>query len=53
MPNELTLITADVAMLQLLPEEEPTTHGVHLLASCRVTCPLWTSDSIPSICCGD
>lgn len=53
MSNDLNRATVDVAMLQLLPEEEPATHGTHLRWSCNVTCPWWTSDSIPSICCGD
>jgi hypothetical protein len=43
--------TMDVAALQLLPEEESATHGSHMLASCNLTCPWFTSDSVPSICC--
>jgi hypothetical protein len=50
MPTDVD-VTADVSMLQLLPEDEPSAHGVHLLASCNLTCPWWTSDSVPSTCC--
>jgi hypothetical protein len=51
MPTELDDLTDEIAMLQLLPEQEASAHGAHLLASCNVTCPRDTSDSIPSICC--
>ena len=53
MPNEPTPGTVDVALLQLLPEEEPAGPAGHLHASCRVTCPLFTSDSVPSVCRAD
>lgn len=51
MPTEFDEHTEEIDMLQLLPELEASTHGAHLLASCHVTCPRDTSDSIPSICC--
>jgi hypothetical protein len=41
----------DIALLQELPELEVAAPGAHVAASCHVTCPLLTSDSIPSICC--
>jgi hypothetical protein len=44
-------LTTDIAYLQLLPETEPASHGVHLGLSCHMTCPLFTSDSLPSVCC--
>jgi hypothetical protein len=44
-------VSTDVARLQMLPESEPAPHGAHITPSCRITCPVFTSDSIPSICC--
>jgi hypothetical protein len=53
MPTQSDEFTIDVCALQLLPESESATHGAHALASCQVTCPVFTSDSVPSICCHD
>ena len=53
MPENLDYVTTDPDALQLLPESEAAQHGTHLLWSCNVTCPLFTSDSIPSVCCHD
>jgi hypothetical protein len=44
-------MTTNIALLQRLPELDPTPTGAHAAVSCGVTCPRFTSDSIPSICC--
>ncbi|WP_018788095.1 hypothetical protein [Micromonospora sp. CNB394] len=43
----------DINLLQQLPELEVTAPGAHAAASCGLTCPVWTSDSLPSLCCTD
>jgi len=53
MPEGLDYVSTDAALLQLLPESEPAPHGAHLLVSCNITCPIFTSDSVPSVCCHD
>ena len=43
--------TTDIAFVRLRPEAEPAQHGIHLGLSCHLTCPVSTSDPVPSICC--
>jgi hypothetical protein len=52
MPFDSGSLTTDIDVLQKLPELESKAHAaVHMAASCQLTCPWWTSDSIPSACC--
>jgi hypothetical protein len=45
--------TTDISGLQLLPEREALPAGAHIALSCHVTCPVDTSDSLPSDNCAD
>lgn len=42
------MVTTDVSQLQVLPEREALPAGAHVALSCQVTCPVDTSDSLPS-----